>query len=122
MSVPMKKPLTEIQVKVGQKSFHYTNIPQSKLKPILTLLKNYQDDSIPWRELAKDRIQTSGGEPAYMLKTSRKAVNMTQAQLAAQLNMPQGNLSQIESGKRAIGKSLAKKLGNVFDLDYRVFL
>ena len=122
MSAPMKKPLTEVKITLGQKLFRYTNVPQAKLKPILILLENYQNDSIPWRELAKDRILAAGGESAYMLKTSRKATNLTQNQLAARLQIPQGNLSQMESGKRAISKAMARKLSKVFALNYRVFL
>jgi ribosome-binding protein aMBF1 (putative translation factor) len=122
MLAPMKKPHTEVQITFGQKSFHYSNVPQSKLKPILTLLENYQNDSVPWRDLFKDRFEAAGGESAYMIKTNRKAAGLTQNELADRLKIPQGNLSQMESGKRAVGKAMAQKLGKIFGLDYRVFL
>ncbi len=32
------------------------------------------------------------------------------------------NISQIETGKRSVGKNLAKRLAKIFNLDYRVFL
>jgi len=118
----MKMPLTEVQVKCGDQHFHYVDIPQAKLKPLLGLLKKYLKDTVPWRELAKDRIQAAGGESAYMLKVARSMADMTQTELAKKLHMPQGNLSQIECGKRSIGKSLAKKLGKILGKDYRVFL
>ncbi|MFM8314892.1 MAG: helix-turn-helix transcriptional regulator, partial [Deltaproteobacteria bacterium] len=47
---------------------------------------------------------------------------LTQAQLADKLNIPQSNISQIETGKRSVGKNLAKRLSRIFNLDYRVFL
>lgn len=122
MSVPMKKLPTEVNVKVGRKLMHYSNIPKSKIKPLLILLKDYHSQLIPWREAAKDRIKDSYSEPAYMVRVSRESRGLTQSELAIELHMPQGNISQIELGKRTIGKALAKKLSKVFNLDYRVFL
>jgi ribosome-binding protein aMBF1 (putative translation factor) len=122
MSVLMKKHPTEIQVNLGGKVIRYTNVPASKLNPILVSLKDYQEESIPWRELAKDRISAAGSESAHMVRSARQSANMTQVELATLLKMPQANLSQVETGKRSIGKSLAKKLAKIFNLDYRVFL
>ncbi len=34
----------------------------------------------------------------------------------------QADLSKMESGKRPIGKVIAKRLAEVFDTDYRIFL
>lgn len=122
MSVPMRKPLTEVQIRLGGKFWRYRHVPSEQIKPILCLLKNYEDKPILWHDAAKGRIEKAGGEAAYMLQTSRKMAGLTQSQLAKKLKMPQGNISQIESGKRPIGKGLAKRLANIFNLDYRVFL
>ena len=122
MSVPMKRLPTEIQVNLGGKVLKFTDIPSSKLKPILRSLEGYKEEGIPWRELAKDRIKAAGGESAYMVKTARQSADMTQAELAKRLKMPQSNISQIETGDRPVGKKLAKRLSKIFDLDYRVFL
>ncbi len=122
MSVPMRKLPTEVEIKLGKKMIHYSNIPKSKIRPLLVLLKDYQDETVPWREAAKGRIKNSQNESAYMFRVSREKAGMTQEELALKLEMPQGNISQIESGKRGIGKTLAKKLSKIFHLDYRVFL
>ena len=122
MLAPMKKPLTEVQIRYGEKFRRFTHVPPSRIRPLFTLLKDYEETPVPWRSTAKERIERAGGEGAYMLKTSRKMATLTQAQLAQKLGMPQGNISQIESGKRPIGKMLAKRLAEIFDLDYRVFL
>ncbi len=122
MSAAMKKPLTEIQIRLGNKMLRFTHVPSKQVKPILILLKGYEEPSEPWREGAKKRMNAAGGEAAYMLKSARKMADLTQTQLADKLKMPQGNLSQIESGQRTIGKSLAKRLAKIFNLDYRVFL
>jgi transcriptional regulator with XRE-family HTH domain len=47
---------------------------------------------------------------------------MTQIQLAKKLDITQGDLSKMESGKRSVGKQLARRLATVFGTDYRVFL
>ena len=122
MSAPMKRLPTEVQIKVEGKILLFRDIPSSKLKPIVGALKEYQDETIPWRELAKDRIKDAGGESSYMVKSAREGANLTQVQLAVKLNIPQSNISQIETGKRPVGKNLAKRLAKIFNLDYRVFL
>lgn len=122
MSAPMKKPLTEVQIKLEGKVLLFRDIPSSKLKPIARALKAYSEEIIPWRDLAKERIKASGGESAYMVKSAREGAGLTQAQLADKLKIPQSNISQIETGKRSVGKNLAKRLAKIFNLDYRVFL
>jgi DNA-binding XRE family transcriptional regulator len=122
MSAPMKTRRTEIQIKAGQKVFRFTDVPASKIKPILVSLKDYSEEALPWRGVAKARIKAAGGESAHMVKTSREMAEMTQTELAKLLKMPQANISQIETGKRQVGKVLAKRLAKVFHVDYRVFL
>lgn len=60
--------------------------------------------------------------PATVLRGSRHKENLTQKELAALLGMRQSHLSEIENGKRPIGKGMAKKLAEIFDCDYRTFL
>ncbi len=122
MSAPMKKSLTEVQIKVEGKILLFRDIPSSKLKPIVGALKEYRDETVSWRELAKNRIEAAGGESAYMVKNAREGANLTQAQLAEKLHIPQSNISQVETGKRPVGKNLAKRLAKIFNIDYRVFL
>lgn len=122
MSAHMKKRPTEIQVNMGDRVMKFVDVPASKVRPILTLLKNYQDESISWRDLAQDRMKSAGGESAYMVRVARERAELTQVELAKRLKMPQGNISQIETGRRPVGKLLAKRMAKIFNLDYRVFL
>jgi ribosome-binding protein aMBF1 (putative translation factor) len=78
-------------------------------------------DSVPWREAMKDRI-AQGGEAAAVLRGARATKGLTQMELAAKLGIPQGNVSAMENGKRPIGREMAKRLGEILDVDYRVFL
>jgi DNA-binding XRE family transcriptional regulator len=123
MSVPTKKLPTEVQILFEGKLLRFTGVPSAKLKPIVSALKDYQEGGlVPWREAAKGRIKIAGSESAYMVKAAREGAEMTQEDLAEKLHVPQSNISQIETGKRPIGKNLAKRLAKIFNLDYRVFL
>ena len=122
MSAPMKRPLTEVQIKSEGKVLLFRGVPQSKLKTLVGALREYQEKTYSWRELATERLRNAGGESAYMVKSAREGASLTQSQLASKLGIPQPNISQIESGKRPVGKRLAKRLAHIFNLDYRVFL
>ncbi len=56
------------------------------------------------------------------LRGARVKEGVTQRELAARLGITQGNLSRMETGKRPIGKGMAKRLGQALNLDPRVFL
>ncbi len=122
MSEPTKMLPAEVQIRFEGKVLRFSGVPSAKLKPIVSALKEYQEELIPWREAAKARIEGSGGEAAYMVKAAREGANLTQEDLAEKLHIPQSNISQIETGKRPIGKNLAKRLAKIFNLDYRLFL
>ncbi len=59
---------------------------------------------------------------AVALRGLRNREGLTQAVLGEMLGTPQTNISKMEMGKRAIGKNMAKKLANLFKIDYRLFL
>ena len=56
-----------------------------------------------------------------MLRGSRNKANLTQKQLAGLLNISQHHISEMENGKRSIGKGMAKRLATIFKMDYRIF-
>lgn len=57
-----------------------------------------------------------------MLRGSRFKADITQKEAANALGISQHHISEMENGKRPIGKEMAKKMGSFFDVDYRVFL
>src|SRR5688572_14792318 len=61
-------------------------------------------------------------EWAIMLKGLRVREGLTQAELGEILDIEQTNISKMERGKRPIGKTIAKKLAEKFNTDYRFFL
>ena len=57
------------------------------------------------------------------LRGARSREGLTQRQLAAATGIPQRHISEMESGKRTIGKERARKLAEALHVaDYRVFL
>lgn len=56
------------------------------------------------------------------LKGLRYREGLTQVQLAEKTGIRQNHLSEMENGKRTIGKETAKKLATVLNTDYRLFL
>lgn len=71
--------------------------------------------------LFSDLTQKSG-EPGVLLKGLRYREGLSQIEFAKKLNISQTNLSAMENGKRTIGKELAKRIADIFGLDYRIFL
>jgi ribosome-binding protein aMBF1 (putative translation factor) len=77
--------------------------------------------SIPWREAAKDEIEKYS-EGGLMLRGSRFKEEITQENLAKALGISQHHISEMEHGKRPIGKEMAKRFAEFFKTDYRIFL
>jgi hypothetical protein len=60
--------------------------------------------------------------PGRMLVGARSKEGLTQRQLAALTGLPQRHISEMESGKRPIGKATAKLFGKALKIDYRLLL
>ena len=56
------------------------------------------------------------------LRGCRFRDGLTQKQLAEKLGIHQVHVSQMENGKRVIGKKMAQKLAKLFQTNYRLFL
>ena len=60
--------------------------------------------------------------PANMLIGARGKESITQMQLSALTGIPRRHISDMENGRRPIGKQNAKKIGEALNIDYRLFL
>ncbi|HSW73106.1 MAG TPA: helix-turn-helix transcriptional regulator [Chlamydiales bacterium] len=78
-------------------------------------------NTIPWRELASESIEKYS-EPGHMVRAGRYKADLTQQELADLLGILPHHISEMEHGKRPIGKNMAKALGKALKIDYRVFL
>jgi len=63
-----------------------------------------------------------GKEQQIAIRAYRHRENLTQRQLAELTGIPQRHISEMENGKRVIGKELAKRLGKALKADYKAFL
>ncbi|MBI4644934.1 MAG: helix-turn-helix transcriptional regulator [Deltaproteobacteria bacterium] len=60
--------------------------------------------------------------PGDTLKGARLMHELTQAQLAAMIGVKASHISEMEKGKRPIGKEMARRLGKALNTSYQVFL
>jgi DNA-binding XRE family transcriptional regulator len=85
------------------------------------LIKQESSDSIPWRESFTKYFQNDTVS-GVCLNSVRTTKGLTQAQLAELADIPQRHISEMERGKRGIGKDRALRLAKALDTDYRLFL
>lgn len=66
-----------------------------------------------------DKKYTKAG---VLLQGLRNREGLSQVEFAKKINVTQSDLSKMELGKRPIGKTVAKRIADVFDVNYRHFL
>lgn len=80
-----------------------------------------KEKTIPWREVFKEEIEKYT-EAGAALRGCRYREDMTQKQLADLLGIKHHHISEMEHGKRPISKKMALRLGEIFKVNYRIFL
>ncbi len=115
MSEVMKKPTTGDYVEVRFR------IPVTKVVEVKEVLASYgaiakEPESVPWEEVYPD----FNGSVA--LRGARKREGLTQKELARLVGANQTHISEMEHGKRPIGKDMARRLAKVLKAHYRIFL
>jgi ribosome-binding protein aMBF1 (putative translation factor) len=80
----------------------------------------FVEESLPWREALPE--VTDENLPGIALVGARTKEGVTQRRLAELTGIPQRHISEMENSKRTIGKERAKKLANVLNVNYKVFL
>lgn len=60
--------------------------------------------------------------PGTVLRGLRHRDNLTQAALAARAGVPRNHISEMETGKRRIGRRAARRLAQALNTDPRMFL
>ena len=118
MLEPTKKPHTEKMVMLTFRG------PDEKRQEATKLLEKlgfeFLAPSVPWREAFPE---FSENEQGTILKGARLKEGLTQKQLSEKTGIPQRHISEVETGKRRIGRKWAELLAGVLNVsDYRVFL
>jgi len=81
--------------------------------------KQGPDKAWAWRDSFPELL---GREAGVFLAGARHREGMTQRELADKTGIAQRHISEMETGKRSIGKKNARILAKVLNADYRVFL
>ncbi len=95
---------------------------QNQQKAIEALQKlgfSVEENSLPWRDAFKEFKSNEAGS---CLAGGRHKEGLTQKELAEMTGIAQRYISEMENGKRPIGKKAALLLGDILNIDYRVFL
>lgn len=122
MSAVAKMHHTEISI--GSRNVKTFLVPRQKAQGILRLIEEYRingDDLLDANEAFKD-INKKYTKPGALLQGYRLRDEMTQVELAKKLHTSQSAVAAMENGSRAISKTMATKLAEIFDTDYKNFL
>ncbi len=90
---------------------------------VLALIPGYEGGG----EEGEDRLYTVQEvfpemSPGDVLRGARYREDLTQAQLAAMIGAKPSHISEMEKGKRPIGKDMAKRLAKALHTSYQAFL
>lgn len=77
-------------------------------------------DTVTWEEVFPEYEEHE--IPGVIIAGARGREGLTQKELSQITGIPQGNISDMERGKRKIGVTIAKKLGKALNVSYKVFL
>ena len=97
-------------------------VPASKADAVRRAVAPFLEEeggALPWREAL---AIPDADLPGVMVRGGRVKEGLTQAQLAALVGIPQRHVSEMEHGKRPIGREMAKRLGKALGVSYKVFL
>ena len=96
---------------------------QKEIKDFLNKQHEEEDDDSPvaWEVLAKERIEKYK-KSGLVLRGMRYREGFSQKKLAKESGVSQNEISNIENGKRTVGKKIAEKLSDALNFDYRLLL
>lgn len=124
--------LAEIELKTGQAELAEISlrVPVKKAKQVADAIRSVLELS----GHTVRRVDSEGDEQfsiqeafpefssANRLQGLRIKEGISQAKLAQTLGISQGRVSDMESGKRPISVAMAKKIGEAYNISYKVFL
>ena len=117
MQEATKKPPTDDMVTI-QLRVHRDNA--ERIKEYAKILESEGDRTYSVAEVFSEFL---GHESQVALRAYRTRENLTQKELSQKTGIPQHQISEMENGKRGIGKERAKKLAEALNVqDYRLFL
>jgi len=118
------KPRTEKLVEVRFKGSYADMVKLRRMAQDLRV-KDLSDWALEEKEVytpeeVSPELAWNGGGVA--IRGARGKEGLTQKQLAQRTGIAQHHISEMENGKRPIGKDTARRLADALNIDYRVFL
>ena len=117
MQAATKKPRIEEEMITLRLRVHRSNAPR-----IREYAETIEAGDERTYSIAEVFPEYQGKEQQTAIRAYRHRENLTQRQLAELTGIPQRHISEMENGKRVIGKERAKALAKVLHADYRNFL
>ncbi len=125
MSVPMKKPPMAEMDSDAVIYFHHDDktyaIPCKIARKYLVEPQEEERDTVSVEEVFAE-MDTRFTKAGALLQGVRAREDLTQREFAKAIHVSQSNLSNMENGRRPIGKTIAKRISAAFNVDYRYFL
>lgn len=94
----------------------------SNAEKIKEYARNIETGSERTYTVAEVFPEYNGKEQQTAIRAYRHRESITQRQLSSMTGIPQRHISEMENGKRVIGKEMAKRLGKALKADYKMFL
>ncbi len=126
MSEPMKKPLIDtftVTVR-SKKTRRQFLLPKSKVQGLICLMERFEvhdKNKLETEDLFSD-LNKKYTKPGAILKGARLKENLSQKKIADKLKISQSHISEMEHGKRPIGKRMSQRLSKILKVSYKIFL
>ncbi len=117
MQEPTKKRHIDKEIVTLQLKVHKKNA--AKVREFARKIEAGEEQTYAIAEVFPDFL---GKEKIIALRAYRTREDLTQCELAEKMGIPQRHISEMENGKRVIGKEMAKRFAEVLGVDYRTFL
>jgi len=119
-----KKRPTEKQVEVRFRGSRANVIKLRRMAQALKVkdLTEWELDEKEFYDIEEVSPELAWNRGGVCIRGGRGKEGLTQKQLAEMTGIAQHHISEMENGKRPIGKETAKKLAKALNIDYRVFL
>ena len=115
-----KRSSKDTKIEINGRTFH---VPKAKADQVLEIIKGYEEaiDALPWRDTLKDELSPAP-EGALALKGFRLREGFSQRELSEESGIKQSHISEMERGKRPIGKISAQKLAKALNTSFKNLL
>ncbi|HEX9023902.1 MAG TPA: helix-turn-helix transcriptional regulator [Geobacteraceae bacterium] len=119
-----KKRLTEKQFEVRFRGSHANVIKLRRMAQALKVkdITDWELEEKEFYELEEVSPELAWNSGGVAIRGARGKEGLTQKELAELTGIAQHHISEMENGKRPIGKETARKLAKALNIDYRVFL